>query len=230
MSTVKQVVPDAAHHDEEAIANYLASHPDFFERNGELLATLKLPHSTGTGTVSLVERQVSVLRQRNDQLESQLRDLVEVARGNDELANKIHQLAVLLMGATDRRQVIDMLEEQLRTEFSADRSVLVLFGGDAQDSEQFLRHIQRDDPELGSFKNFLEGDTARCGTMRDAQRDFLFGAENCEIGSAALIPLGPGSSQGFLAIGSRSVDHFNPAKSIDFLSRLGDMVAGALTR
>lgn len=230
MSTVKYVEANAAQHDEDAISSYLNAHPDFFERHSELLAQLKLPHGVGGGAVSLVERQVSVLRQRNDQLEHQLRDLVEVARGNDELAGKIHGLAVLLMSAGDRQQVIDILEEQLRMEFNADRSVLVLFGGDSTQSAQFQRYVERDAPTLGSFKSFLEGDTARCGTVRDAQRDFLFGAENCEIGSVALIPLGLGSKQGFLAIGNRSADHFHPGKSIDFLSRLGDLVAGALAR
>ena len=230
MSTVKHVEADAGQHDEDAISNYLNAHPDFFERHNELLTQLKLPHSIGGGAVSLVERQVSVLRQRNDQLEHQLRDLVEVARGNDELATKIHGLAVLLMSAGDRNQVIDILEEQLRMEFSADRSVLVLFGAEDARSGQFQRYVERDGQALGPFRSFLEGDTARCGTVRDAQRDFLFGAENCEIGSVALIPLGPGSKQGFLAIGSRSADHFHPGKSIDFLSRLGDLVAGALAR
>ena len=230
MSTVKQVETDIAQNDEDAISSYLTAHPNFFERHGELLSQLRLPHSTGGGTVSLVERQVSVLRQRNDQLENQLHDLVEVARGNDELANKIHDLAVMLMSAGGRQQVVVLLEEQLRTEFSADRSVLVLFDAKSANSGQFLRYIERDDPMLGPFKSFLEGDTARCGSVRDAQRDFLFGAENCEIGSVALIPLGAGSAQGFLAIGSRSADHFHPGKSIDFLSRLGDLVAGELLR
>ena len=230
MSTVKQVEANAVQHDEDAISSYLNAHPDFFERHGELLEKLRLPHSVGGGAVSLVERQVAVLRQRNDQLEHQLRDLVEVARGNDELATKIHGLAILLMSAGDRHQVIDILEEQLRTEFSADRSVLVLFGDGNGQSGQFQRYVERDAQVLGPFKSFLEGDTARCGTVRDAQRDFLFGAENCEIGSVALIPLGTGSKHGFLAIGSRSADHFHPGKSIDFLLRLGDLIAGALVR
>jgi uncharacterized protein YigA (DUF484 family) len=44
----------------------------------------------------------------------------------------------------------------------------------------------------------------------------------------ALVPLGPRSEFGFLAIGSRDVNHFHPGKSIDFLARLGELVACAL--
>ena len=58
---------------------------------------LKLVHQPGTATVSLVERQVAVLRQRNGELERQLKDLVAVAKDNHALVEKIHQLAVTLM-------------------------------------------------------------------------------------------------------------------------------------
>ena len=64
--------------------------------------------------------------------------------------------------------------------------------------------------------------------MRDAQRDFLFGP-GAEIQSMALVPLGPRSEYGFLAIGNRDPDHFHPAKSIDFLARLGELAACALS-
>lgn len=219
--------------DEEAIANYLGSHPDFFERHCKLLARLKLPHSTGGPAVSLIERQVSVLRQRQETLESRLRDLVEVARGNDDLADKIHALAVKLIGTRDRSEVVDSVEKQLRIEFKSDRSVMVLLDEpeDGLDERgRFLRVAARQDDALGPFRSFLDGDSVRCGPVRDAQRDYLFGSDDCEIGSVALIPLGKKSAQGFLAIGSRSADHFNPGVSIDFLSRLGELVAAALAQ
>lgn len=239
MSTVKQAQSRDAHSaidlpsDEQAVARFLAANPDFFEQHGALLAKLTLPHSTGGQAVSLIERQVSVLRQRNDSLETQLRELVEVARGNDELADKIHTLALLLIAAPDRDQVVELLEQQLRLEFNADRAVLVLFGklgSGVEEPGQFLRLADREDASLGPFRSFLEGEVVRCGTVRDAQRDFLFGADNFEIGSIALIPLGEQSGLGFLAIGSRNADHFHPGVSIDFLSRLGEIVAAALAR
>ncbi len=65
---------------------------------------------------------------------------------------------------------------------------------------------------------------------RDSQRDFLFGLETDEVGSAALIPLGKKSEIGFLAIGSADSNRFHPGMSMDFLSRLGDLVAEALKR
>src|ERR1700680_3535932 len=75
------------------VAEYLQTYPDFFERNSPLLIKLRLPHLRDVGaTVSLVERQVEVLRERNQSLERKLKELVDVARGNDALAGRIHRL------------------------------------------------------------------------------------------------------------------------------------------
>ena len=70
----------------------------------------------------------------------------------------------------------------------------------------------------------------RCGQVRDSQKAFLFQDAAEEIGSVALVPLGNKSELGFLAIGSVDSDRFHPGMSIDFLTRLGDLVAGSLKR
>src|ERR1700682_2895889 len=76
-----------------SVAEYLQTYPDFFERNSPLLIKLRLPHLRDAGaTVSLVERQVEVLRERNQSLERKLKELVDVARANDALADRNHRL------------------------------------------------------------------------------------------------------------------------------------------
>jgi hypothetical protein len=218
---------------ESAIQDYLRRHPDFFERHGALLGSLRLPHITG-GTVSLVERQVSVLRQRDVKLERKLKELLEVARTNDVLAGKIHQLALALLAARDLPQTLDSVEGALRTAFGADQSVLVLFRNPAGCGElradRFSRPMERDDSALQSFATFLASSRPRCGQVRDSQRNFLFGPGTDEVGSAALVPLGLRCEVGFLAIGSIDAKRFHPAMSFDFLARLGDLVAEALRR
>ena len=218
---------------EQAVHDYLAAHPDFFERHSTLLSSLNLPHASG-GAVSLVERQVSVLRQKELKLERQLRELLDVARENDMLGAKIHELTLHLLAANDLGKTVTAIEEALRAGFRADQAVLVLFGdpdafGDINGG-RFFRVVQRDDDALKPFSTFLEGTSARCGRMRDSQRDFLFHQDANEIGSAALVPLGAGAEIGFLAVGSTDSDRFHPGMSIDFLTRLGDLVAGSLRR
>ena len=218
---------------EQAVHDYLATHPDFFEHHSTLLNSLNLPHATG-GAVSLVERQISVLRQKDIKLEKQLKELIEVARANDLLSAKIHELAMQLLAAPDLKTTVIALEEGMRSGFSADQAVLVVFGDpngfDDIDAGRFFRVIEKNDDALSPFKTFLGSSSARCGQIRDAQRSFLFQEDAEEIGSTALVPLTDGEEIGFLAIGSADANRFHPGMSIDFLTRLGDLVAGALKR
>jgi uncharacterized protein YigA (DUF484 family) len=69
----------------------------------------------------------------------------------------------------------------------------------------------------------------RCGQVRDTQREFLFGTEANDMGSIALVPLGEKGSLGLLALGSADQDRFHPGMSTEFLARMGDLVAVALT-
>ncbi len=218
---------------EQAVRDYLAANPDFFEHNAKLLGSLNLPHASG-GTVSLVERQISMLRQKDLKLERQLKELIEVARANDVLSAKIHELTLQLLAAGDLRSTLVAIEEAMRSGFDADQTVLVVFGEpDAFadiDVGRFFHVVQRKDSALKPFSTFLSGNGARCGRIRDSQREFLFHADAEEIGSAALVPLGKGNDIGFLAVGSVDTERFHPGMSIDFLTRLGDLIAGALKR
>ena len=233
MSTQRKAEFTEAALSEDAVHDYLMDNPDFFERHSDLLGTIRLPHSSGAA-VSRVERQVSLLRQKDLKHERKLRELLDVARANDALSEKIHRLTLRLLDADDIGGALTGLEEALRADFDADQSILILFGDpdsfDDLQAGRFLRAVQRDDDVLKAFDTFLKGSGPRCGQIRDSQRDFLFGRETDEIGSAALIPLGEQSEIGFLAIGSADSDRFHPGMSIDFLGRLGDLVAGALRR
>jgi len=218
---------------DQAVYDYLVAHPDFFERNAGLLSTLDLPHSNG-GAVSLVERQVSVLRQNDLKRKRQLKDLIEVARANDLLATKIHELTLQLMAAGNLSDSVIALEQAMRTGFGADQAVLVVFGDPESftdiDVGRFFRVVQRQDPSLKPFRTFLNGSGARCGQIRDSQREVLFRNDAEEIGSAALVPIGKGAEIGFLAVGSVDTKRFHPGMSIDFLAKLGDLIASALKR
>jgi uncharacterized protein len=218
---------------EDQISDYLREHPDFFERHPTLLSTLYLPHASG-GAVSLVERQVSVLRQKDVKLERQLKDLIDVARANDVLAAKIHALSLQLLGTGDLETTVRAVEEAVRAGFGADQSVLIVFG-EPDDFRQvargrFFRPVRRDDPDLKPFNTFLASSSPRCGQARDAQLEFLFRDDAGDIGSVALVPLGAKSDTGFLAIGSADSHRFHPGMSMDFLARVGDLVAAALAR
>ncbi len=223
---------DAESVSEEAVAEYLQRNPDFFERNANVLARLRVPHERGLSTVSLVERQVLVLREKNQKLESKLRELVDVARSNDSLSDKIHRLARRLIRARGAAGLLETLEGSLREDFGASQWLIVSTRTDVaglnQLNHRHIRMVERGNADLKMFDTFFESARPRCGQIRDSQRDYLFGEGTVAIGSAALVPLGPDASYGLLAIGSPDVERFHPTMSTDFLARIGDLVSEAV--
>jgi uncharacterized protein len=218
--------------DEAAVASYLAATPEFFDRHAQLLAKIRLPDARGgPSTVSLLERQVEVLRERNRQLERKVKDFVDVARENDALGTRVLAMARRLIAARGRTGVIGAIEAALREDFGAGQSILVLTAASAPagiEESRFLRIVPADAPDLRSFETLFNSGKPRCGQLRDSQREFLFGADASEVGSVALVPLGQKGSLGLLACGSNDSQRFNPTMSTDFLAHIGELIAAAL--
>ncbi len=229
MSKTTTLSIDTAVLQEDAVADYLQTNPEFFERHDGLLSKLKLPHARGAAAVSLIERQVATLREKNLQLETRLRELIDVARGNDVLAAKIHRLACRLIRTRSAEHLLDTLETSLREDFGASEWLLVLAPNAQSDwrktTSRHVRILDAGATEWKMFETLFESGKPRCGQIRDSQRDLLFGAGNVEIGSAALVPLGRDAQSGLLAIGSPDADRFNPGMSTDFLARIGELIS-----
>ena len=218
--------------DEAAVASYLSATPEFFDRHAQLLSKIRLPDARGgPSTVSLLERQVEVLRERNRQLERKVKDFVDVARENDALGTRVLAMARRLIAVRDRTAVIAAIEAALREDFGAGQSVLVLTAASAPQGiteSRFLRIVPAEAADLRSFETLFSAGKPRCGQLRDSQREFLFGADAAEVGSVALVPLGPKGSLGLLACGSNDSQRFNPTMSTDFLAHIGELIAAAL--
>jgi uncharacterized protein YigA (DUF484 family) len=230
MSTREARGVAAAETEEEIVARYLQHNVEFFERHQPLLARLRLPHVRSGSTISLVERQVEVLREKHAALEEKLAEFVRVARANDAIADKLHRFTRRLLCAGSRDAVLKNIEAGLRQDFDSFNSVLLLVGdGPADADARFLRTIAQDDPRLKSFETLFASGKPRCGQVRDSQRELLFGAEADDIGSVALVPLGERGSLGLLALGSSDRDRFHPGMSTEFLARVAELVSDALT-
>jgi uncharacterized protein YigA (DUF484 family) len=226
--------------EEDAIAAYLQHNPDFFERHQTLLTRLRVPHSRGGSTISLVERQIEVLREKHAALEDKLGELVSVARANDAIAEKLHRFTRKLLRAPSRADAVARIEASLREDFDAFHGVLVLIGEYPDlEPQRFVRTVARDDAGLKSFETLFASGKPRCGQARDTQREFLFGQDANDIGSMALVPLlplanapgpaGVGAPLGVLALGSTDRDRFHPGMSTEFLARMADLIADSLS-
>ena len=93
---------------QQQVREYLLEHPDFFNNNPDLLAEINLPHESGQA-VSLMERQVAVLRERNMEMRHRINNILETAKENDKLFEKTKRLVLGLLEADSIGQLIDTL-------------------------------------------------------------------------------------------------------------------------
>lgn len=206
---------------QQKLADYLIAHPDFLTLHPQVLAAVDIPHPTGNA-VSLIERQVRTLREQNQHYRSQLEDLIGVARENDSLAKRLHQLTLALIETRSFDEVLNTLQDELRSLFQADAVEMKLFSAD-----ELQAHGNEPGPAM--FSDFLNRQRPNCGALPPEQLEYLFGPQAGETGSVALIPLQAAPLAGVLAIGSHDPKRFNANKSVDFLQRLAEIVSATLS-
>lgn len=210
------------------VAEYLKNHKDFFLQHQDLLGELDLPHDSG-GAVSLVERQVSVLRDRNMDLRHRLNKLLDTARDNDRLFDKTKRLVLSLLEAEDLSQAVNALNRSLSQDYKIHHHSLVLFGDPVQIAHSSARIIslQEARPYVG---NLLKANRAVCGTLRDLEVELLFAEKAGEIASAAAVPLTRDNTFGILAVGSEDPQYYRSSMGTLFLSYIAEILNRVLPR
>ncbi|MDR0380104.1 MAG: DUF484 family protein, partial [Candidatus Accumulibacter sp.] len=93
----------------EEVAQYLQDHPNFFEEYADLVPRMVVPHPYSGRTISITERQMLALRDKNRQLEGKLVELVGFGEENDVISEKMHRLAVAVIAAEGFQSVIHTL-------------------------------------------------------------------------------------------------------------------------
>ena len=210
------------------IARYLAQHPEFFIEHGELLAELELPHDSGTA-ISLVERQVSVLRDRNMDMRHRLSHLLDNARDNDRLFDKTKRLVLDLLDGRDLGDIVDALHFSFDKDFSIHYTRLLLIGNPEKIPGTAARVVTAYEAK-DNIAALLKGNRAFCGTLGDREKAFIFGDAAAQIGSAATVPLIHGSTFGLLAIGNRDPKYYRSSMGTLFLGYIAEVLNRLLPR
>ena len=212
--------------DEAAVVNYLLEDKDFFTRHPSVLAQLVLPHQSGN-TVSLVEHQVSILRERNMDSRRRMNELVQAARENDEIFAKTRSLTLALLDAQNLPALNEVLATHLLVDFEAD---FVCCHTVAERGS--LDHIRSHRNAL-PFAGLLGKDKAICSTLRRDELETIFpNSSHADTGSAVLIPLDlPGQQDqpiAALCIGSRDAQRFSKDLDTLFVTYIADVLAKVL--
>lgn len=206
--------------DPALIEAYLRDHPGFFRHRPDVLAALQLPHG-GEGAVSLVERQVSLLRERNIDMRKRLATVSENAEHNEQLFNGTRTLVLRLLDATDSEQIMNLFNTVMKDAFKVQLSSL-LWLPTAGDVIPGARTVNAETADIVS--NLVRHGKTLCGVLRAEEMRALFGDRTGE-GSAAIAPLMlEGQLVGVLAVGNTDVEHYQAADGTLFLDYLAEVI------
>ncbi|GLX12221.1 hypothetical protein Pstr01_04600 [Pseudomonas straminea] len=211
--------------DSETVAAYLRLHPEFFIDHDDLIPELRIPHQRGD-TVSLVERQVKLLRERNIEMRQRLSHLMDVARDNDRLFDKTRRLVLDLMDASSLEEVVSCVEDSLRREFQVPFVGLILFSDTPLPVGRSVSSAEAHQ----AIGGLLAGGKTICGVLREHELKFLFGEAGNEVGSAAVVGLSHQGLHGVLAIGSADAQHYKSSLGTLFLGYIAEVLSRVLPR
>jgi uncharacterized protein YigA (DUF484 family) len=210
------------------VASYLRRHPTFLGEFPDIALTLLVPREQGS-TTSLASYQLEVLRDKNQELNRRLHELIETASDNEQLVVRVHSLTVALMrektlGDTVRRVVAGLTED-----FHTELVRLALFRAPSEDlpAADWLIVAPRDAQQWMPFGEFLDRTEPLCGRLQPEKLDALFGANSAHVKSAVLVPI---DGIGMLAIGSSDGNRFHPGMGTVFLKLIAEAVAAAVGR
>jgi uncharacterized protein YigA (DUF484 family) len=206
------------------IARYLRTHPQFFDQHPELLETISVPHPYGGRAIPLAERQTVALREKAKLLEGKLAELIQFGEENDAISEKVHRLAVALVGARDFPALVASLYFHLREDFAVPHVALRIWGKSVAadfDEAQPVDEAQR--RQAGTMG------APQCGPAAGNPFVPWFREAGEHVRSVALVPLGQTAVFGLLALGSEDPKRFFPEMGTLYLRRIGELCAAGVT-
>lgn len=228
MSDITTAKPDADVQDEGRIAAYLRRNPDFFQRFPDLLEIMELRHAAGSA-VSLIERQVEILRGRSHRLEDKLKGLLDNAQDNERRATGVHTLARTLIRAPTLAAAVLGLRKCLREDFGVDEVFLGVTAAHLKRQDiDGLTRLDPGGPLVKALDNFFRTRLLECGPIDDARARLLFPHAAVAPKSAALVPLDREKNLGVLVLASVDADRFQPKQGRLFLEMTAELVTAAL--
>lgn len=212
---------------EADVIDYLSQHNDLLERHPTVLAQLTFAHDSGAA-VSLVERQLKILREENRELKDRLAELVTIARENEELSQRFHRMSLELMSINNLHDLLAMIREQIQTFFYTDH-VSFLFNDHLQGKLTGLEKHTLDpqEPQADQFRSWMKSRSPIIDQLDPQLSQRLFG-DKTEPASTVLIPLIHTEKIGLLVLGSHSKERFQQGMGTHFLNQLADLVSNRL--
>lgn len=209
------------------VETFLQNNPDFFNEHLPLLEQISIPHPSGNA-ISLVSKQLELFRNRHHEMENELNVLIDIARNNDDSANKMHELTLAVLEADSLDVMVANLDEVIKECFLTDFFALKIITEAPAETAVSNVFVAAESDGLENFVKELTSNHSTCGRPTLAQAEFLFGDQALEVRSCAIIPMAFLEIEGIIAIGSRNAERFSRDMGRLFLTQMSEIVGTRL--
>jgi uncharacterized protein YigA (DUF484 family) len=205
---------------EELVAEWLRATPGFFERYASLLNEIRLKHPHEDRAISLQERQMTILRSQNQELNRRLNEMLHFGSRNDKTQQGLVAWLLRLMSANTKADVEAAVTTGLAEVFEVDAA-----------------HIL---PPNNAFGPWI--DTPLCGSARElaaASVDLLATAIKIDTEWQSMVavglPLGKSGkaakqAPAVLLLASKDESRFTADMGAFYLRQIAELTAAALDR
>jgi len=205
---------------------WLKDNPEFFETFADEIAQIYVPDNHGGRAISLTERQLVTLREKNRALEMRMTELLRFGEENDITSDKLHALTVDLVRANDLDAITDALRHHIKQSFGIDQVAMRLWPIGAANLRDYDVQVSEDVVKLA--RNLV---SPYCGPYVTDEVMGWFGADAGEQKSFAQFALRSGDDPfGLLVLASADVERFYPDMGTLYLQRLSELVSAAILR
>lgn len=211
----------------EDVAKFLHEHPRFFNEYADLLADIQLHHPQDEKVISLNERQVISLRERNRVLQDKLLELISFGEENDAISEKMHRLAIALLSVSNLDELFNALYFSLKEDFAVPLVAVRLW------NISFENSASHDECTATSEDIHVIAESLSqpyCGNHVADEIKQWFGERAEYLHSFAMIPLNTTKTIGLLVLGSPDAERFYPEMGTLHLKRLGELVCTTISR
>jgi len=218
--------------DETRVIEYLRQHPDFFRQHPQMLGDLSLPHAS-QGAASLLEKQVAVLRERSITSRHKLSELIDAAKTNDALFEKIQQFVLSVLTAKTLQETIDITLNEMQDRFDVENTSILILTNEPQQWQSQLQacHIATLSAANNEIPGIVSADKTFCSVLRDTEAKFVFNNVPSKINSAAIALRDLDTNSRLLfCVAHHDSEHYNQHTGTLFVDFIVDILQALITR
>ena len=199
----------------EEVIIFLKENPDFFIEHPDAIESLEIKHESGEA-VSFIEKQVELIKAKNLETRTKLKEFIINAKENEILFIKIKKLISVILNSKDLEKLLNSTEDFFEKELGSEKCKIFFFTQDDLFEVSDERVIQ---PEIATpaFSSIFKDKNIYLGGISNEVASLTFGAK-ASVKESAICKLNSKEVAGILILGSSSQKKYTSGQDTLFLN------------